>query len=130
MTFAVYTIDGYEIVPTSALFKHQEVEKAGVIGRVLPVRRRKSQTSLVSNDGVEKANRAYDNATAVPQHPSAMLLATQVMSSPILPKDREVIALVRKIHKAQCAACHGVNLEGQPKLARVQAQWSTARASA
>jgi len=30
------------------------------------------------------------------------------------PSDREVVALGRKVYQAQCAACHGANLEGQP----------------
>jgi len=30
------------------------------------------------------------------------------------PNDQEVVALGRKVYQAQCAACHGANLEGQP----------------
>ncbi|MFC4346537.1 c-type cytochrome [Kordiimonas lipolytica] len=38
----------------------------------------------------------------------------QLLDIQLLPNDHEVVALGRKVYQAQCAACHGVNLEGQP----------------
>ena len=32
----------------------------------------------------------------------------------LLPDDGKVLALGREVYAAQCASCHGVNLEGQP----------------
>jgi len=83
MTFTVYSLDGFEIVPPSNLFKKQGVEKAGAIAKVQPVRRKKTKEERRPSIGRGSPADIY-TARANSAVQSVAITADQVMSVPVV----------------------------------------------